>query len=140
MRRTYAVLVFALMPAIARAAAPAPCSPSATTLCLHQARFSASVAWKDFQGRQGVGQAVAITDDTGYFWFFDSTNTEMVVKVLNGCAISTAYWVFAAGLTNVQVDWQVLDTRTGTAYLQVNPQGTPFAPIQATTAFPSSCP
>ena len=107
---------------------------------MNSGRFSVSADWTKTDGTGGHGTAVALTDDTGYFWFFDSTNIEMVVKVLNGCAINSAYWVFAAGLTNVQVNWEVLDTKTGAGFSQVNPQGTSFAPIQATMAFPSSCP
>jgi hypothetical protein len=119
---------------------PPVCTPDPETLCMNNGRFSVSADWTKTDGTSGHGTAVVLTDDTGYFWFFDSTNTEMVVKVLNGCAINSAYWVFAAGLTNVQVNWEVLDTKTGAAYPQVNSQGTPFAPIQATNAFPSSCP
>jgi hypothetical protein len=33
-----------------------------------------------------------------------------------------------------------VDTQTGIVYAKENPQGTPFAPIQDTSAFPSSCP
>ena len=109
-------------------------------LCLVGGRFQVSANWTRPNGSSGTGTAVTLTDGSGYFWFFDPTNTEMVVKVLNGCAINNAYWVFAAGLTNVQVNWQVLDTQTGVSYTQVNTQGTPFAPIQATSAFPTSCP
>ena len=38
-----------------------PCAPAATRLCLSGGRFSTEVSWKDFQGRTGVGQAVALT-------------------------------------------------------------------------------
>jgi hypothetical protein len=116
------------------------CQQGAGFLCLNGGRFQVNANFTTSTGQSGVATAVALTDDSGYFWFFDSTNTEMVVKVLNGCAIDNAYWVFAAGLTNVQVNWQVLDTQTGVAFTQVNPQGTAFPPIQATTAFPTSCP
>ena len=116
------------------------CQPGAGVLCLNGGRFQVNANWTRPDGSTGSGTAVPLTDDSGYFWFFDPTNTEMVVKVLNGCAIDNAYWVFAAGLTNVLVNWEVLDTQTGVSFTQVNPQGTPFAPVQATTAFPTSCP
>ena len=61
------------------------------------------------------------------------------MKVLNGCAIGGYYWVFAAGLTNVEATMNVLDTHNGTLQPYVNPQGTPFAPIQDTKAF-ATCP
>ena len=38
------------------------------------------VLWKDFSGRTGKGQAVALTPDTGYFWFFDAANVEVVAQ------------------------------------------------------------
>lgn len=126
--------------AVVVSAGTGACQSGAGFLCLSGARFQVSANWTRPDGTSGAGTAVPLTDDSGYFWFFDPTNTEMVVKVLNGCAINNAYWVFAAGLTNVLVNWQVLDTQTGVSYTQVNPQGTPFAPVQATSAFPTSCP
>jgi len=86
------------------------------------------------------GNAVPLTDDSGYFWFFDPTNIEAVTKVLNGCGLDNAYWVFAAGLTNVKVHLTVTDTQTGNVYTRDNAQGSAFQPIQDTAAFPASCP
>jgi PKD repeat protein len=117
-----------------------PCRADAETLCLNGGRFSVTAEWTKLDQSNGFGQAVPLTDDSGYFWFFDASNIEMVLKVLNGCAIDNAYWVFAAGLTNVQVDLTVTDTTTGAVYTNRNPQGTAFVPIQSTNAFPSSCP
>jgi hypothetical protein len=137
------VAVLAALPALAAAQtapATAGCQQGAGFLCLNGGRFQVNANWTNPDGTNGAGTAVSLTDDSGYFWFFNAANIEIVVKVLNGCAINNAYWVFAAGLTNVQVNWQVLDTQTGVSFTQVNPQGTAFAPIQSTTAFPTSCP
>jgi hypothetical protein len=109
-------------------------------LCLSGNRFQVSANWTKPDGGTGTGTAIKLTDDSGYFWFFDPSNIEIVTKVLNGCTFNSAYWVFAAGLTNVQVIWSVTDTTTGSIYAQENPQGTPFKPVQATDAFLSSCP
>jgi hypothetical protein len=68
---------------ISAALAAAPCSPSSTALCLSGGRFEVKVAWTDFQGNTGNGQAIPLTADTGYFWFFTDTNVELVVKVLD---------------------------------------------------------
>jgi len=122
------------------AAAAGACVDSPTTLCLDNGRFQVSANWTNPQSQTGTGNAVKLTDDSGYFWFFDPANIEMVVKVLNGCAINNAYWVFAAGLTNVQVNWLVTDLQKGIDFPQVNPLNTPFVPVQATDAFPTSCP
>jgi hypothetical protein len=125
---------------VAVTAGAAPCVDSLANLCLEGNRFQVIANWTDSTGHTGPGNAVKLTDDSGYFWFFDESNIEMVVKVLNGCAINNAYWGFAAGLTNVQVNWSVTDTSNNAVYAQANPQGTAFAPIQATNAFPESCP
>jgi hypothetical protein len=49
------------------------------------------------------------------------------------------YWVFAGGLTNVQVEITITDTASGTKKTYMNPQGTAFKPIQDTAAF-ATCP
>ena len=114
------------------------CSPSPTTLCLSGNRFAVTASWKSSSG-QGTATAVSMTGDTGYLWFFQSSNVEVVVKVLNGCSINSRFWVFAGGLTNVQVTLSVTDTRTGSVKTYTNPQNTAFQPIQDTSAF-STCP
>jgi Leucine-rich repeat (LRR) protein len=121
------------------AVAATPCLPGATNLCLSSNRFRVDVTWKTPGGRTGAGQAVALTPDTGYFWFFAASNVEMVIKVLNACTLNQRFWVYAGGLTNVQVSVTVTDTMTGTAKTYNNPQGTAFRPVQDTSAF-ATCP
>lgn len=115
------------------------CVSNGTTLCLNENRFQVNVDWRRPNGDTGVGTRVELTDDTGYFWFFNSTNVEMVIKVLDGCNNNGNYWVFAGGLTNVEVDITVTDTETDTTKVYSNPLSTPFQPIQDTEAF-STCP
>jgi Leucine-rich repeat (LRR) protein len=121
------------------AVATSPCLAGATNLCLSANRFRVDVSWKTPDGRTGAGQAVALTPDTGYFWFFAASNVEMVIKVLNACTLNQRFWVYAGGLTNVQVSVTVTDTMTGTAKTYNNPQGTAFRPVQDTSAF-ATCP
>ncbi len=59
----------------------------------------------------------------------------MVIKVLNGCSLTQHYWVFATGLTNVEVTLSVTDTENQTLKTYTNQLGVPFAPIQDTSAF-----
>jgi hypothetical protein len=66
-------------------------------------------------------------------------NVEVVIKVLNGCPVNGRYWVFAAGLTNVEIALTVTDTANGTAATYSNPAGSPFAPVQDVGAF-ATCP
>ena len=119
--------------------AEALCTANTTTLCLNKGRFTVQVQWTTPDGTTGAGQAVFLTGDTGYFWFFNSDNVEMVVKVLNGCGYDSSYWTFAGGLTDIQVVMTVTDTQTGATRAYTNPQRTAFQPIQDTSAF-ASCP
>jgi subtilisin-like proprotein convertase family protein len=123
-----------------------PCTPGPQTLCLTPdngatvGRFRVTAAWKTPDGQTGVGQAVPLTSDTGYFWFFAATNVEAVVKVLNACVPPyNHFWVFAGGLTNVEVDLIVEDTKTGSRNVYHNAQGVSFKPIQDASAF-ATCP
>jgi plastocyanin len=116
------------------------CEPQPETLCLNNGRFQVKAEWEKPDGSSGHGTGVKLTGDSGYFWFFDPANIEAVAKVLNGCGLNNAYWVFAAGLTNVAVNMVVTDTQTGVVYTRNNSQGSAFPPVQDTGAFPSSCP
>ena len=102
-------------------------------LCLGS--FEVEVEWDDGKGRLGRGMAEQLTADAGDFWFFHPANIELVVKVLDGCGINGHYWVFAAGLTDVEVTTTVRDLRTGAEKVWMNPQGTVFEPIADASAF-----
>ncbi len=120
-------------------APPQPCVPSATVLCLGAGdRFRVTTQWAVPGGGAGQGVARELTGDTGWFWFFDEHNVEVVVKVLAACPVNGRFWVFAAGLTNVSVQLDVEDTVTGVHHPYTNPPNTPFEPVQDTAAFP--CP
>ena len=115
------------------------CTPNATTLCLNNGRFRVTATFATSAGQSGNGMAVPETSDTGMFWFFSANNIEMILKVVNGCALNSRYWVFAGGLTNVAVTMTVTDTANGTFKTYTNPQGVAFQPIQDTDAF-ATCP
>jgi hypothetical protein len=123
-------------------AAPPPgsCTPNATTLCLNNGRFRVQATYTTPAGATGPGMAVSQTSDTGLFWFFSANNIEVILKVVNACTFGAPrYWVFAGGLTNVQVVLTVTDTSNGTTRTYTNPQNTAFAPVQDTDAF-ATCP
>ena len=100
-------------------------------------RFSTEVSWKDFAGNTGSGQAVPLTSDTGYFWFFSSNNVELVVKVLDARAFNGRFWVFYGALSNVEYTLTVTDTTSGHVKSYTNPSGT-FGSVGDTDAFPAS--
>lgn len=101
-----------------------PCAGGSTGLCLAGGRFQVTV---HFRGRPGEirqdGRPVPLTDDTGAFWFFNASNLELVLKVLDGRAINGRFWVFYGSLTNVEFDVTVTDTVTGATKTYMNAQG-----------------
>jgi len=96
---------------------------SGPVLCLNGDRFVAEVSWKDFEGNPGTGRAVSLTNDTGYFWFFDPANVELVVKVLDGRGVNGSFWVFYGSLSSVQYTLKITDTATGRVRTYQNPAG-----------------
>lgn len=114
------------------------CFGSTTVLCLENGRFAVEVDFETEQGGGASGQGVAVpeTDNTGMFWFFDPSNLEIMVKVLNACeAPFDRYWVFFAGLTNVGFDLTVTDTVSGEVNVYSNADETPVTPVLDTDAF-----
>ncbi len=104
-------------------------------LCLNGGRFRVQAAWRvPSQGTGGAGIPVALTGDTGYFWFFTSNNVELVVKVVDGTAANGNFWFFSGALSDVEYTIDVTDTRTGVVRTYANPQGT-LASSADTSAF-----
>ena len=101
---------------------PEVCTVGENTLCLSSERFRVEVEW---QTGSGSGQATAVpsSSDTGFFWFFNSDNLELVVKVLDGRDINGHFWVFYGALSDVQYEITVTDTQTRRQKVFTNPQG-----------------
>ncbi len=111
-----------------------PCVVDDTTLCLNQNRFRLQVEWTDFAGNHGVGHAVPLSGDTGYFWFFNSANVELTIKALDGRCFNDHFWIFYGALSNVEYTITVTDTETGKQRFYTNPLET-FASVGDTKAF-----
>ncbi len=113
------------------------CTSSDTAICVQQGRYKIETTWHDFIGQSGPGHPVRVTDETAYFWFFDPGNVELMVKALNACRtdLGTHFWIFAAGLTNVQVEMKVTDTLTGQVKTYGNPLGQVIPPLLDVAAF-----
>jgi hypothetical protein len=115
------------------------CLPSFAVLCASKGRFEITLTWRRPDGTTGLGGAVPLSGDSGYFWFFDPDNVELAVKVLDACSDFGAYWFFAAGLTNVETTITVRDTKSDEIRTYTNDQGRAFVPVLDTGAF-STCP
>lgn len=124
------------------APAPAPCVAGPNTLCLGTGgRFQVTVNYATSTA-SGAGTAVplAANPSSGLFYFFDPSNIEMLIKVLDACAPPfNAYWVFFAATTNVQFTVTVLDTQTSKERIYTNPLNQAALPVQDTSAF-LTCP
>jgi len=114
------------------------CAGGSEVLCLQGGLFQARVSWKNpYTGETGTGKALALTGDTGAFWFFSPDNLELMVKVLDGDAINGHFWVFYGSLSNVEYTLTITETATGTVRTYHN------APLQLASgsdieAFPTS--
>ena len=109
------------------------CRPGA--LCLLDGRFEVTARWTKADGESGVATPLPGADATGYMWFFSPGNIELAVKALDGVAINNAFWVFAAGLTDVDYELTVTDTVAGVSKTYSNPSR-PFCGLGDTSAFP----
>ena len=135
-RRKFALLVVVLALSGATALAQSSqCVAGATTLCLNNQRFQVDVQWKDFAGGTGVGRAIPLTSDTGYFWFFAPTNVELILKILDGRGLNQRWWVFYGALSTVEYRITITDTETGATKTYFNASGN-LASVADTNAFP----
>ncbi|MEM8934543.1 MAG: hypothetical protein AAGE94_25340, partial [Acidobacteriota bacterium] len=106
--------------------------------CLRSGRFEVLVDWRDAAGNSGrATRVVDEVDTSGLFWFFDEENWELMVKVLDGCAINDRFWVLAAATTDVDLTMRVEDRWSGLSRTTINPLGRPAAAQIDSDAFAS---
>ena len=116
------------------------CVADEGTLCSQDSRFATTVDWWTLEGETGAGTVVRSgTNDSGMFWFYSRDNWEVLVKVLNGCQVNGAVWVFAGSTTDVGYRIAVEDTVTGAVREYRNEAGQAAAAVTDTGAFPGGC-
>ncbi len=116
------------------------CVTNGTSLCLADSRFDVSVDWSTAGGGEGSASTVpGGTNNSGLFYFFDPNNWEMLIKVLDGCAINGHYWVYSAAATDLGLDITVTDMATRAIWEYTKAPGPPAPAITASKAFPHSC-
>ena len=131
----------AVQTATVEAADPArSCEPDAETICLQDSRYQVRGTWRSPEGDFRPAYAAGVgTNDTGLFSFHGTDNWEVLVKVLDGCAINGKDWVFAASATTLGFDIEVTDTLTGAVREYGNEPGLPAAAVTDTNAFTDRC-
>ena len=117
---------------------PPGCTPADGSLCLLGQRFEVEVEWRNHRNlARGTGHAVDGGDVSGYFWFFDPANVELIVKVLDGRPLTGAHWLFYGALSDVEYWVTVTDTATDERKLYTNPPGG-ICGVGDTAAFPET--
>ena len=120
-----------------------PCQPTfPDNLCLQNDRFAVRTFWRTQFGTRGPGTVVpgVASDDSGLFYFFNSDNWEVLLKVLDACKHpSERFWVFSAATTNVEYTITVTDTDAQQVNTYVNPLGLSAPAVTDTAAF-ATCP
>jgi len=91
------------------------CEDGGYNICLWNSRFFVEVDWSTSDGNSGKGTAIPLTSDSGYFWFFENSNVELLVKIKDGCAVNEYFWFFWGAMTDVQYTINVIDMETGAA-------------------------
>ncbi len=94
------------------------CVPSAINACLLGGRFQVNVAYTT-ESSAGIGQVMSFngaraeSDQSAFFYFFDNSNFEMGVKMVDACSFNDSFWVFVSGLTNQGYAVTITDIFTG---------------------------
>lgn len=100
-----------------------PSSPLFDSLFFGRQRFEVSLVWNT-PILAGRGVPEALTDNAGYFWFFDPSNPEVLVKLIDGTAVNGHFWVFLGGLSDVGYTVVITDRATDRVRTYTNSPGT----------------
>jgi hypothetical protein len=129
---------------------PEQCVASDTVLCLddhpgdHRFQVTATFHTAEGGGFSGDAQAFPLrprgASHGGLFWFFDFDNPEILVKIVNGCAVNDRFWAFVTAGTNVGFSVTISDTFLARTKTYSNPDLTAALPIQDTAALASCHP
>jgi Matrixin len=101
------------------------CTSGPAALCLAGGRFRVEVGWRNQHsgGTSGQGTLSRTSDTSGAVSFFDPSAVDLIVKVLDGRAVNSRFWVFAGSLTDVEFSLKVTDTQTGAVRIYHNRPG-----------------
>jgi hypothetical protein len=100
------------------------CPDLQSALCFASGRLAVEASFVDPRsGTTNKAHPAGLTADTGTFWFFAPDNLELAVKVLDGGAVNHFFWVFAAGMSNLDYTVKVTDRTTGAVKTYHNAPG-----------------
>ena len=122
-----------------------PCDETRNALCLNGGRFEATVQWRPSAapaadtGRDSKRVMLPDTPNSGLFSLSPQDDLQLLVNVVDRCAVNGHYWLSFAAVTDVEFTVKVRDTQTGRTRVYFNPAGTTPAPVRDVDAF-ATCP
>jgi plastocyanin len=111
-------------------------------VCLNGGRFEAVVQWRPSSSRadrSSKRMAMPEAPNTGLFASSPEEEPQVLLHVLDRCAVNGHYWLDLAAVTDLEFTVKVRDTQTGRTWVYVNPAGTTPAPVRDAEAF-ATCP
>ena len=116
------------------------CVATPGTRCLQDSRYAVSADWWSASGKAGIANvAHGGTNESSLFAFHSPDNWEILLKVLDGCAVNEAGWVYGASPSDLGHRVRVTDTLTGKYKVYRNEAGHPAQAIIDPWAFPGAC-
>jgi hypothetical protein len=109
------------------------CVPQGGVLCLGGGRYRVAATYEG-NGQKGNAGSVPLSAESGFFYFFNPGNVEVLVKAMDGCGLNERTWIFTSGMTNLRVLMVVTDTKTGHTATYLNEAGKPYPAVQDTDA------
>jgi plastocyanin len=119
----------------------APCDET-RAVCLNGGRFEATVQWRPSTSRGDRGaKRVALPEapNTGLFASSPEEDPQVLLHVLDRCAVNGHFWLDLAALTDLEFTVRVRDTQTGRTRVYFNPAGNTPATVRDVEAF-ATCP
>jgi hypothetical protein len=116
-----------------------PGIPMEQQVWLHN-RFVVAVDQISNHSGDGIGTPVRFgSNDSAFFWFYNDTNFEVQIKVLNACPFASHWWVFIATTSNQAHRIRVGDSTTTQVQTYFRTLGPPAPAVNdIITVFP--CP
>lgn len=117
------------------AADDAGCVATPTALCLTAGRFRVEATFFAAQTGSGIARVVPLNANSGTMTFFSPQVSEVLIKVLDACALNNRFWVYGAAATDVGYDITVTDTATDASKVYSKTQGPPAPALTDSDAF-----
>ena len=122
---------------------PPACVPDSQFACLLGGRFQVLTTYftdssTGFGNVMSFAGSRAENDQSAFFWFFNDTNFEMGIKMVDACSFNNQFWVYIGGLTDQGWKVKITDTQNGAVRTYSNDLGHLSTPVGDTSAFP--CP